>query len=360
MSHGNWEKIESLLPLLFHYILKTYHPKAADIYKGNKAMAMATPIITREMLLAELNSAKSHLERLESMLKLLNLPSGELVAVPAPVPVPVVPETVEKKRGRPKGAAQSDGNKAWQSWVEYVVRKYADLYTVFLEKRKAEGGEKRGNTKAMFATQYKDENKEEYDAFISEKKEQLSQTSKDASENGSVVDETAVVAAEAAAAPVSAPESAAESAPESAPEPMKVTVNLAELVDSSQAKKKVKIVKKVVAPVPEPVETPAPAPAPESAPVPAEPASSQSKTKVKVKVVRKVAAPAAAPAAPPTKQSLDSSDLMFSLFTHNGNQYLKDNHNYIYERDDVGAMGNFVGKFNSSTNSIEACSDPYA
>jgi hypothetical protein len=303
------------------------------------------------MLLAELNSAKSHLERLESMLKLLNLPSGEL-APPAAAPAPSVAETVEKKRGRPKGAAQSDGNKAWQSWVEYVVRKYADLYTVFLEKRKAEGGEKRGNTKAMFATQYKDDNKEEYDAFISEKKEQLSQASKDASENGSVVDETAVVAAEAAAAPVSEP----ESAPESAPEPMKVTVNLAELVDSSQAKKKVKIVKKAVAPVHEPVETPAP----ESAPVPAEPASSQSKTKVKVKVVRKVAAPAAAPAAPPTKQSLDSSDLVFIPFTHNGIQYLKDNHNYIYERDDAGAMGNFVGKFNSATNSIEACSDPYA
>ena len=107
---------------------------------------MASPVITRDMLLAELYGAKSHLERLESMLKLLNLPSGEAVPV-APAAVVTAVET-DKKRGRPKGAPQSDGNKAWQAWVEYAVDKYAPLYTAFVEKRKAEGGEKRGNTKA--------------------------------------------------------------------------------------------------------------------------------------------------------------------------------------------------------------------
>ena len=309
---------------------------------------MAAAIITRDMLLTELNLAKGHLERLESMLKLLNLPVGDgpiAVAAPVAAVAALVAEPAaepEKKRGRPKGAPQSDGSKAWQAWVEYVVIKYADQYAAFMEKRKTETGEKRGNTKAMFAKHYTAEHKEEHDAFISEKKDQLSQTSKAGSVSGSDDESESEPVAAVAAAPVAAPVAVA-AAPVVAP----VAEALAAAPVAAPVKAKVKIVKKVPqAPATEPVAVPDPVPiaAPAAAPKP-----------VKVKIV-KAKQPAAAPAPAPAP----TSDIVFTRFTHNGIQYLKDNQNYLYERDDTGAMGNFVGRFNAETNAIDNCQDPHA
>jgi hypothetical protein len=71
-----------------------------------------------------------------------------------------------------------------------------------------------------------------------------------------------------------------------------------------------------------------------------------------VKVTKKVPA-----AAPPSESA--STSLEFTPFTHNSITYFKDGSNYLYEMDDTGALGNFMGRFNAVTNEVEDCADPH-
>jgi hypothetical protein len=152
---------------------------------------------------------------------------------------------------------------------------------------------------------------------------------------------------------------------------------------------KVKITKKVVEHVDTTQTLPesAPAPAPASGPVVAA-ASTESEpttvpSKPKIKIVKKTPVTVSAvsetstsqvavkPTIKVTKKSIkinpepsaqtsSTGNLEFSSFTHNGITYFKDGSNYLYEMDDTGALGNFMGRFNTETNKVEDCADPHA